>query len=161
MRALSELCKFGGDRLHLTAKKGRCTDTAGYISNAEINEIRGLGGDAKTWYDRDSGSNIITYEGKEWAAFMTTAVKTSRTGYYKRLNFAGVVDWAVDLQSFTNDDGSPDPNDEFPQPVPQIPDCTASYTSLDDLNAAVGEIPEACKAYYTSKVLLDMLEGAV
>ncbi|POR31800.1 Chitinase [Tolypocladium paradoxum] len=44
------------------AMKGRCTATAGYISNAEIKEIA-AGPGAKTWFDKDSDSNIMTYNG--------------------------------------------------------------------------------------------------
>ena len=33
------MCTFLGDRLNSQAKKGRCTGTSGYISNAEIEEI--------------------------------------------------------------------------------------------------------------------------
>ncbi|EFQ99450.1 killer toxin alpha/beta [Nannizzia gypsea CBS 118893] len=153
-------CRFGGDRLHSTAKEGRCTRTAGYISNAEINEILITNDNAKTWYDRGSASNIITYNGKEWAAFMNADVKRVRAGYYKRFNFAGVVDWAVDLDHFTDDDGSPEGEEYFP-PAPSIAKCDAGYATLEDLDAAAGDIPQHCKAYYTARALSNLLEAAV
>lgn len=34
-----EMCTFTGDARTSHAKRGKCTDTAGYIANAEINEI--------------------------------------------------------------------------------------------------------------------------
>lgn len=38
---------------------------------------------------------------------MTEETKTSRAGLWKDLNFAGTIDWAVDLQAFSEDDGCP------------------------------------------------------
>lgn len=38
---------------------------------------------------------------------MTEETKKSRTDLWKDLNFAGTIDWAVDLQAFSEDDGCP------------------------------------------------------
>lgn len=65
------MCTFLGDRLHSQAKKGRCTDTAGYISNAEIEEIISsydpdpeVGTiDVKSWHDDASNSDMLVYSG--------------------------------------------------------------------------------------------------
>lgn len=57
-------CKFLGDRLNSQAKKGRCTGTAGYIANAELNEILSLEDNVQSWHDGASNSDIIVYEGK-------------------------------------------------------------------------------------------------
>jgi hypothetical protein len=62
----SESCLFTGDNLHSQAAKGRCTGTAGYISNAEINEIIAAGRDNKRYIKE--GSNIIVYDDTEWVA---------------------------------------------------------------------------------------------
>ena len=69
-------CTFLGDELNSPAKKGRCTDTSGYISNAEIEEIisgsnvdvsiDGPGTDGtqvETWFDEVSDSDMLVYEG--------------------------------------------------------------------------------------------------
>jgi GH18 family chitinase len=61
-----ESCLFTGDNLHSQAAKGRCTGTAGYISNAEINEIIAAGRDNKRYIKE--GSNIIVYDDTEWVA---------------------------------------------------------------------------------------------
>lgn len=45
----SEECKFTGSPRLSNAAKGRCTDTAGYISNAEIDEIIQSGNVNKKW----------------------------------------------------------------------------------------------------------------
>lgn len=68
------MCRFLGDRYHSQAKKGRCTDTAGYISDAEINEIINYGDNVKTFYDDDSGSNIMVYDGKSTVVLLIAVV---------------------------------------------------------------------------------------
>lgn len=57
-------CFFLGERLESPAAKGRCTDTGGYISNAEIDEIIALGEVTNQWHDIDSNSDILVYNGK-------------------------------------------------------------------------------------------------
>ncbi|POR35152.1 Killer toxin alpha/beta [Tolypocladium paradoxum] len=157
------MCTFGGTAS--TAREGRCTDTAGYMSNAEIYEILGANqtsDEARTWYDTDSNSDIMTYDGNQWVAFMSQTTKSSRTGYYKGLNFAGTVDWAVDLQDFTDEDRDfGDDDDGLPQPAPIMPACTASYATLEDLDGAAGSIPDNCKAYYLAQTLSNMLGASV
>ncbi|KAH8880237.1 glycoside hydrolase [Thozetella sp. PMI_491] len=110
-------CTFLGDRLHSQAKKGRCTDTAGYISNAEIQEIISSSGtdvdtetavNVKAWHDGDSNSDMLVYE-------------------------------SVDLHSFTMDDYKDTKTGEWPyeddEPLPSpLPDCTGSYTSIDAIS---------------------------
>ncbi|KAF3480459.1 killer toxin alpha/beta [Arthroderma uncinatum] len=153
-------CRFSGDRTHSTAKEGPCTGTAGYISNAEIDQIINNNDNVKTWYDRESASNIMTYDGKEWVAYMNAAVKRSRAGYYRKFNFAGVVDWAVDLEYFTGDDGDPEGEEVLP-PGPSLSRCDADYATLEALEAAAGDIPQHCKAYYTARALSNLLDAAV
>jgi hypothetical protein len=43
----------------------------------------------------------------EWASYMTDETKQSRRDRWRSLNFAGTIDWAVDLQQFSEDDGCP------------------------------------------------------
>ncbi|KAA8646796.1 uncharacterized protein ATNIH1004_005471 [Aspergillus tanneri] len=92
------MCRFVGP--DSGAAKGECTDTAGYISDAEIYRILDEDDTAETFYDNSSDSNILVYRSTEWVAFMDEHTRTSRTGYYERLNMGGTTDWAVDLQAF-------------------------------------------------------------
>jgi GH18 family chitinase len=94
----SEDCKFTGSARVSNANKGRCTDTAGYISNAEIDEIIKSGSRVKQWITE--GSNIMVYNDTEWVAWMSEDTKKKRSEFYDSYNFAGTTDWAVDLQSF-------------------------------------------------------------
>ncbi|KAK2595946.1 hypothetical protein QQS21_006476 [Conoideocrella luteorostrata] len=94
-------CSFigGSGTGNSTARKGRCTDTAGYLGNVEIREIADSP-DAKTWYDKDSDSNIMTYNGDNWVSYMSDAVRDSRTKLYKDYNMGGTANWAMDLNQF-------------------------------------------------------------
>jgi hypothetical protein len=57
-------CNYEGTRYDSKAKKGVCTDTAGYISNAELSMIKNLNPNVKTWHDGGSNSDIMVYDGK-------------------------------------------------------------------------------------------------
>lgn len=89
-------CLFTGDRHTSYARKGRCTDTGGYLANAEIGEIKG-----RTWTDAESNSRIMV-DGDLWVSYMDDDLKSSRTAMYKRYNMGGTIDWAVDLVKFHN-----------------------------------------------------------
>lgn len=92
------MCKFTGSPRVSNAARGRCTNTAGYISNAEIAEIIASGKVNKQW--KEVGSNIMVYDDTEWVAYMDDNMKALRSKFYEMYNFAGTTDWAVDLQAF-------------------------------------------------------------
>ncbi|OBT63787.1 hypothetical protein VE03_06980 [Pseudogymnoascus sp. 23342-1-I1] len=104
----SESCLFTGTPRVSNAAMGRCTNTSGYISNAEIDEIIS-NGNVKQW--KKEGSNFLVYNDTEWVAYMDEDTKTSRAAFYDSYNFAGTTDWAVDLQTF--EDGSDNSDDDF------------------------------------------------
>lgn len=148
-------CFFTGSKNDSTATEGRCTQTAGILANAEINEILGLGWQNASYYDQSSDSNIIVWN-DTWAAYMDDVTKGSRTGYYKSLDFAGTVDWAIDLAEFTGDDG--DPLGIYGDPIPpQLPQCTATFDSIEALGNASSSIPEHCSVQYTVQTLSKLL----
>lgn len=114
-------CQFTGGNGQSAAEMGRCTSARGYISNAEIKEIIDKSaGSAKVWFDNDTASDYLVYNGMsasdpgcclscfrtniildlEWVAYMSEKTKESRRDKWKKLNFRGTVDWAVDLQEF-------------------------------------------------------------
>jgi GH18 family chitinase len=86
----SEMCKFTGSASVFNANKERCTDTRGYISNAEIQEIIATGKVNKNW--TTEGSNILVYNDTEWVAYMDYDLKESRSAFYSSYNFAGTTD---------------------------------------------------------------------
>ncbi|KAF3225838.1 hypothetical protein TWF106_001711 [Orbilia oligospora] len=111
-------CKFTGTRLESRATPGRCTDTAGYIADAEINEIirGGPGGKRQSrvvthFLDPGSNSNILVYDNNQWVGYMSEDTKRLRTTLYARWGMAGTTDWASDLQTFHN---PPRPRKDWP-----------------------------------------------
>jgi GH18 family chitinase len=60
----SPLCKFTRSRLHSNADKAECTNTASYISNAEINQLLKHNSSRvnKHYIDTHSNSNIMIYD---------------------------------------------------------------------------------------------------
>ncbi|KAJ5745883.1 glycoside hydrolase [Penicillium odoratum] len=85
------------------ATPGRCTQTAGYISNAEIDEIISTNPSVEILFDDDSDSDIIVYNDTQWVGYMTTTTKSTRTTYYQGLNMGGTTEWAIDLEEFIED----------------------------------------------------------
>ncbi|KAI8160931.1 putative glycosyl hydrolase, family 18 [Colletotrichum sp. SAR 10_70] len=149
------MCTFAGTAKESPARKGTCTDTAGYISNAEINEIIAQGGNIKTYME--AGSDILVYDDYEWVAYMDDVTKLGRENAYKAFNFAGTTDWAVDLQEFRM---AGEPGHEIPTDIVLGP-CDAKYSSLDAIVADKDQIPGHCADQYVLSVLGDILKGAL
>lgn len=79
---------------------GECTQTAGYLAQAEINLINATNPTAQTFRDDASDTDILIYNGTQWVGYMSTDSRTDRTGLYQYLNFGGTAEWAIDLESF-------------------------------------------------------------
>ncbi|KAI9700939.1 MAG: hypothetical protein M1820_006584 [Bogoriella megaspora] len=158
------MCTYSGSNTESTAQQGRCTGTGGYISNAEILEIiddPDSSAPINNWFDDDSDSSMMVWN-STWVAYMTDDTKSSRTSLYRDLNFGGTVDWAVDLQKFTDEDGDPDGDSDNDQgPFTDPPPCDQNYATMEDLDAASGSIPDNCKAYYIVSTLNNVLQAAL
>jgi hypothetical protein len=105
-------CFFLGDKWQSMATKGPCTDTAGYISNAEIKTI--LSDATRVTHasiDSGSHSNILVYDGNQWVGWMSDGLKSQRNTLYRNLNMGGVTDWAADLSDYH--DSPPPPSDSW------------------------------------------------
>jgi hypothetical protein len=115
------------------AEPKECTTTAGYMSNAEINNIvnANVSSSAKSWCDSKTDSNYAVWDSTQWVAGMTEDVKASRKKRLEGLNFAGTVDWAVDLVEYTSNDGKTDGT------------CSKDPDSTDDC-------PDGCKYCFDS-----------
>jgi hypothetical protein len=158
-------CLYLGDRGSSQAAPGFCTGQAGYIANAEIDQIKkiadsGMGGEYYEYHDGDSDSDIIVYDGTEWAAYMNQATKDRRIEWYRSLGFGGASDWAVDLQKDYSDelDGGGDGSGDW-EAMDLSSDChfEKTYASLDELDAAAGGMPYKCIPLHAIRVLEGML----
>ncbi|KAL4885149.1 glycoside hydrolase superfamily [Aspergillus karnatakaensis] len=98
-------CTFDGPQT--TAMPGVCTQTAGVLANAEIEEIIIEGEFDEWYYDAASDSNVLVYNETQWVAFLGKGTMRRRVDYYKSLGFAGFANWAIDLTRWTGDDGDP------------------------------------------------------
>ncbi|KAJ5708299.1 glycoside hydrolase [Penicillium malachiteum] len=92
----TEDCTFTGPDSGATP--GACTQTAGYISNAEL-ELVIEDEEVYMYIDDTSNSNIMVWNDTQWAAWMDDDIKAVRKELYTSLNFLGSADWAIDLQT--------------------------------------------------------------
>ncbi|KAL7789818.1 hypothetical protein V8C37DRAFT_417733 [Trichoderma ceciliae] len=152
-------CKFKGP--NSTATPGECTGTAVYISNAELKDIIILDfNDTFTDYDSHSDTAMVYY-GSNWVAYLPDDSKAHRTVLYKTANLGGIVDWAIDLQEYTDDSLDPeDDDDDLPNTDP-LPPCNDEYNTLEELDAATGKIPEHCVTLYTLNALSSLLKESI
>ncbi|KAK2788072.1 hypothetical protein FQN52_006909 [Onygenales sp. PD_12] len=143
------MCTFVGPES--AATKGRCTETAGYISDAEIYEIIDENPSAKKSYDPGSDSNILIYNETEWVAYMDQNTKNSRKEFYRNLNFRGTSDWAIDLESMIT-----------VPPLPELELCEErTYRTLEDVDKDKDKIPDHCMDIYLIQVQFKTLDAAL
>ncbi|KAK1966080.1 glycoside hydrolase [Colletotrichum sublineola] len=154
-----ETCLFTGDNRNSGAAKGRCTGTAGYISNAEIGEILVSNRTNKKW--TKEGSNMMVYDNTEWVAWMDNDMKAKRAEFYDSYNFLGTTDWAIDLQNWMDGSGgiSDDNNDELIYKESSA--CTASFSTLQQLEERKGSIPSHCLEQYIVDVQVSVFDEAL
>ncbi|KAJ8121377.1 hypothetical protein ONZ43_g2151 [Nemania bipapillata] len=133
-------CDFTGSRTVSDAREGRCTKTAGDIANAEIDELIRLGG-AEQLHDGGSNTDMLLYKG-DAISYMTPTTKDTRRADWKTLNFAGSIDWAVDLQAFGRDD--------FDGPVVRLPsEVSGENIAWDELDVDLNRLCKfACQYGY-------------
>ncbi|KAI3089146.1 CAZyme family GH18 [Penicillium roqueforti] len=93
----TDMCTYTGP--DSGAWPGPCTDTAGYISNYELELVIAENPSAVQYWDNSSYTNILVFNETQWAGYMNDTNKAVRTTLYESLNFLGTSDWAVDLQS--------------------------------------------------------------
>lgn len=142
------------------AAPGVCTQTPGYIANAEIQQLLDLEDGATYAFDQKSDSDMA-YNGTTWIGFMTPTTKSTRTSYYQGFNFGGTVEWAVDLEQWTGDTANPWGNfSDLPNDGPLAP-CDSNYATLEDLEAAADSIPYHCVTQYTLNTLNQLLNEAM
>ncbi|KAJ2849889.1 hypothetical protein IWW36_002308 [Coemansia brasiliensis] len=88
-------CKFTGPASGATP--GTCTNTAGYISLTEINDIVSSGSVRQQYYDEVADCDILLYGSDQWVAWTTEVTMEGRTSWAQSINLGGTVVWAADL----------------------------------------------------------------
>lgn len=96
-------CTYLGSADDSQATPGKCTQSAGYIANAEILAILANSSRVNENYiDIDSNTNILVYDDTQWVGWMSEGIKNSRKSVYQGLSMGGWTDWATDLQKFND-----------------------------------------------------------
>ncbi|KAK8129159.1 chitinase [Apiospora kogelbergensis] len=94
-------CQFTGSGGNSDATKGKCTDTAGYLADAEIAEImRDSSRVVTSFVDPSSNTDVLVYDTNQWVGWMSEKTKRTRTNLYKAWGMGGTTDWATDLQEY-------------------------------------------------------------
>lgn len=81
-------------------RPGECTQTSGYLADAEIKSIIQTNPSATTYFDSGSDTDILVYNSTQWVGYSSATTRSTRTSFYQGLNFAGTSVWAVDLTEF-------------------------------------------------------------
>lgn len=160
------MCKFLGTADHSPAEKGPCTNTAGYIANAELEYIQHIadGGSedtgmdyniTKKYHDEDSDSDILVYNDVQWVGYMTWLTKIRRMAFYASKNFGGSTEWAIDLSKDYGSNGNDDASVSF-----QECDLGKRYTTMAALEEDQGSMPPYCRNFYIINVLVQLLQAA-
>jgi hypothetical protein len=140
------MCTFTGPESG--ARKGRCTDTAGYIGTAEINEIIDTNPDAEHTFDEDSYSDIIVYNKTEYVAYMSRDRKAEWEGMIIGFGWGGVSDWAVDLMDMYTQASDEESDEEI-----EVKNCGDSFDTLDNLAKAGDDVPHLCINIYALGIM--------
>ncbi|KAJ5097138.1 hypothetical protein N7456_007859 [Penicillium angulare] len=158
------------------ALPGPCTNTSGYISNYEINEIISQANDpsfyetkitrlkdntADAYIPVDAmDGDILVYGDTQWVSYMSQVTYGYRLVYWSSFNIGGWVDWAVDLSndysgSSPFDGSEPEGNDNAPC------DFTKTYNTLDDLISNMGALPKECAEIIAVNTISSELDTAI
>ncbi|KAJ5947147.1 Glycoside hydrolase superfamily [Penicillium verhagenii] len=147
--AMAEAGCYGPECLYLgsaddsQATPGECTQTAGYIANAEILAIIANSSRVNQDYiDVDSNTNILVYDDTQWVGWMSDGIKSERKSVYQGLSMGGWTDWAIDLQEFQDVPLSSDSwtmfiEDAVVDVYSSEGNRTGNWTTLDCSNPAV------------------------
>lgn len=148
-------CKFKGPES--TAMPGSCTQTPGYIANAEIEEW--LEGDQNitTYFDHVSRSTISYSANGTWMAYTDENERNDRiTGWWHNKTVLGTSLWALDLNEFVAElpDGTV-------MPPLEVVNCDQKFESLDDVEASADSIDPECMNTYLIQALNANLTSSV
>lgn len=150
-------CTFTGPESG--AIEGRCTKTAGYISNFEINEIVN-GNGTKSYQKYHDEGDILVYDHDQWVSYLSAETYESRVNWVKDHNLGGISDWAIDLEKDLLEEFPEDGKDDD-EDSEEICDVSLTFKSLEDLDAVAGKFSQYCVELYAAEALRFELETAL
>ncbi|RSL40913.1 hypothetical protein CEP54_015977 [Fusarium duplospermum] len=89
-------CRFSGP-----GDKGKCTDTAGFLSYSEIMDLIKTSG-AKATYDKGAKVNYMTYGDNSWISFDDERTFGEKIEFANKRGLGGLMIWAIDLDDSKN-----------------------------------------------------------
>jgi hypothetical protein len=95
---------------------------------------------------------------------MSDATKFTRRNYWETFGFGGTVEWAVDLQKFTEDDNLGPQGEDANTPEQDsgvLPSCQGTYDTLEGIKADLGKIPTWCVNQYILQAFLKILRHSM
>jgi GH18 family chitinase len=99
-------CLYTRSQMNSDATKGKCTNSAGYIADAEIAEIiegkKRAGRVVKQFVDSSSNSDVLVYDDTRWVSYMSSKTKQTRSTLYSAWGLGGTTDWASDLRTYND-----------------------------------------------------------
>jgi hypothetical protein len=97
-------CLFTGTATQSNAEEGPYTQTAGYISDAKINDIitNNASRINQNFVDATSNSRIVVYDNTQWVAMMDNSIRQERQALYTTLQMGGTTNWASDLETYND-----------------------------------------------------------
>ncbi|KAL2130078.1 hypothetical protein VTI74DRAFT_6916 [Chaetomium olivicolor] len=107
------MCDFTGTRLQ---------------SDAEARKVYEVSRLYCVVHDHDSNTDVLLYEG-DYISYMTPVTMRTRQADWKKLNFAGTINWAIDLQAFGQEDF------DVPVTIPPVGEEACIVGDSADLNA--------------------------
>jgi Glycosyl hydrolases family 18 len=143
-------CTFTGPNSGATP--GLCTQTAGYISDAEIYQIIANDPLAQMYTADTAYASILVYNDTQWVSYMSEDAKASRTAQYQTLNMGGTSDWAIDLENFVTT-----------TPAVTFPPCNLTFPYLSTLQDAIKAhlVPSYCINIYLLNYLTAFMNNSL
>lgn len=146
------------------ALPGPCTQTPGYLSFYEIQEIisqatSGVGYNTTIQQELQDMSDVLIYDSTQWVSYLSLVSYGQRLTWYASQHFGGTVDWALDLLADYSG-GKEFDGDESQLEKPPC-DFSVTFDTLADLEKAAGKYPAYCSQIYAVQALSNELATAM
>ncbi|KAI1452077.1 glycoside hydrolase family 18 protein [Annulohypoxylon moriforme] len=95
-------CSKPGCKFKDPGAKGKCSNTAGYLSYREImDKIKEAGDEANEMWDKEAGVKMVVYDSDNWISYDDSTTFQQKVDFANDRGLAGLMVWAVDQ----DDDG--------------------------------------------------------
>ncbi|KAL6857694.1 hypothetical protein ACO1O0_005136 [Amphichorda felina] len=157
-------CTFTGPKSG--AWPGKCTNTSGYISNWEIRQLVAEAESGESYITAetfvDEVGDVVILNDNQWISWLGSNSYIKRLAKYKEGNWAGTVEWAIDLNwSFDGANGDDQDSGDWwdidPNAEP-VCDLALTFDSIEDLSKHDDD--PYCMGIYAMEVLAKDLRSA-